>query len=67
MSWKRKLATVMGKNADFLGVSPLSEQWVSLVLTFHMDWTADQKQAFWNCNDEEQSLITNLLEDTVHL
>lgn len=39
----------------------------SLVLTFHMDWTSDQKQAFWNCNDEEQSLISNLLEDTVHL
>ena len=39
----------------------------SLVLTFHMDWTSDQKQAFWNCNDEEQSLISNLLEDTIHL
>lgn len=39
----------------------------SLVLTFHTDWTSDQKQAFWNCNDEEQSLISNLLEDTVHL
>ena len=39
----------------------------SLVLTFHMDWTSDQKQAFWNCNDEEQSLISNSLEDTVHL
>lgn len=39
----------------------------SLVLTFHMDWTSDQKQAFWNCNDEEQSLISNLLKDTVHL
>ena len=39
----------------------------SLVLTFHMDWTSDQKPAFWNCNDEEQSLISNLLEDTVHL
>lgn len=39
----------------------------SLVLTFHMDWTSDQKQAFWNRNDEEQSLISNSLEDTVHL